>query len=167
MNFLNSLNTNDIFITISSLASIFSLIITILVYKNLGKIRKQYMFTARIPEINQKLSETVLSISEQLNIFDGFTTTIYKLLAEAEINLKSMSRKSSGSLKKETDFLISDIKNIVKRRSFLDKVTFDVFRKSINDKYSQKKILQGIYVVLYKVVSECNENIKDSKWDFK
>jgi len=125
------------------------------------------MFTARIPEINQKLSEIASSISERLDTFDGFTTTIEKLLVEAEVNLKSMSRKSSGSLKKYSDFLIADINKIGKRRRFFDKVTFNVFRKSINDKNSQKIILEKIYTLLYKVVSECNENIKDSKWDLK
>jgi len=167
MNFLKSLNTNDIFISISYLSSIFSLIITILVYRNLSKIRKQYMFTARIPEINQKLSKIASSISERLDMFDGFTPTIEKLLVEAEINLKSMNRKSSGSLKKYSDFLIADINRIGKHRSFFDKVTFNVFRKSINDKNSQKKILEDIHISLHKVVSQCNENIEDSKWDLK
>ncbi|MDM8554133.1 hypothetical protein QUF75_05330 [Desulfococcaceae bacterium HSG7] len=123
------------------------------------------MFTARIPEINQKLSEIASSISERLDMFDGFTMGIYKLLGESEINLKSLSKKSSGSLKKETNLLISDIKKIGNRRSFFDKVTFDAFRKNIIDKESQRKILQNIYVSLYKVVSECDETIKDSRWE--
>jgi len=164
MEFLQSLNNNTLFNLLASTASIVSVIITTVVYLNIKNIRKHYIFIARIPELSNNLSEIASSISERLDTFNGFTTIIFQFLADAEINLKSLSKKSNGELKKSANALIGKIKQAENKSSFFDKITFNLYKKDLLDVKTQKIILQDIYISLYKIKSECDETFKDSQW---
>lgn len=146
------------------ISSIASLIISVFVLLTVKKIKRFYAFTARAPEINQKLIEIASAISDNLNSFNGFTTGLYTLLGDAEVNLKSISRKTDGPLKKKINLLIKLISSIDSRPNWSTRI-LGFFKNTNNDIDSQKDILQNIYVSLYKITAECTEIYEDSRWE--
>ena len=95
--FITILN-EDYFSAAGVLSSIAGFLLSVFVLLAVRKIKKFYIFTARVPLVNEKLVDIASSISDHLNSFDGYTTKTFKILADAEINLKSLSRKVDGPL---------------------------------------------------------------------
>ena len=156
--FITILN-EDYFSAVGVLSSIAGFLLSVFVLLAVRKIKKFYIFTARVPLVNEKLVDIASSISDHLNSFDGYTTKTFKILADAEINLKSLSRKVDGPLRKQVKNLVNEISSINASRhpviqSIIDLLTFS---NSQNGE-SEKEFLERIYVSLYKITKECREN---------
>lgn len=149
-----------------ALSSIAGFILSVFVLLTVRKIKKFYIFTARVPQVNEKLAEIASSISSHLNNFEGYTTSTYEILANAEIALKSLGRKVDGPLKKDVGYLVKDISSINTKRhpviqTIIDYLPFDT---SQNGK-SEKETLERIYVSLYKITNECSARYEDARWE--
>ena len=157
---------SDFVSTVGALSSFAGFILSAFVFLTVRKIKKFYIFTARVPQVNEKLVEIASSISDHLNTFDGYTTKTYEILANAEINLKSLSRKIDGPLKKEVDKLVKSICSINKRHHpIFQSIINLIASSSTNNGISEKESLEMIYVSLYKVTNECNARYEDARWE--
>lgn len=156
---------NSVMTGLSSIASIIGFFMTLYVTFTVQKIRKFYIFNARVPEINGRLTNIASSISSQLNSFSGINTTISKILVDAEVDLSSLSRKVDGSLKKDIKSIILQIHLITGKRSKFEKVV-RFFKKDVSgDDVSIEKLLRKIHLALYKVTKECQEKYEDARWE--
>ncbi|MCI5137368.1 MAG: hypothetical protein D3922_02885 [Candidatus Electrothrix sp. AR1] len=158
---------NGDFITaLGSVSSIAGLVLSVFVLFAIGKIRKFYIFTARVPQDNEKLAEIASSISSHLNSFEGYSTKTYEILANAEITLKSLGRKVDGPLKKQVNKLIKDINLINKKRHPLIRRAFDiVMLENLQPDQTEKDFLEEIYLSLYKITKECSARYEDARWE--
>jgi len=150
---------NNSFISaFGTLASILSFFITISVFLGIRKIKKFYFFNAMAPQIIDSLVLSAAQLSDQLNAFNGLTTKIYTILADAEINLRSLKGKTNGSFK-------TRIKNLINLISSLNSNSpiFGLFKKKITPE-EQSHLLQTIYVDLYKITAECKNLYDESRW---
>ncbi len=150
---------------IGIIASILSLIISFFVLINVRRIRRSYLFRARVPELIEKLSNTASSISEQLNYFDGMTVNISKTLGDAEVNLKSLKSKVKGELNKDVKLLLSQIDSLNSMDTSFFKSLKKLFGKesSVNNENYKIKI-QKIYVSLYKITEKSKNILDDYQW---
>jgi hypothetical protein len=78
------------FSDVGSMASIISLIFTVLVLIDVRRLRSYYLFTGRVPVLTQKLDQHQLKIEEYLNDFDKSISLIWLELAKVEVVLKSL-----------------------------------------------------------------------------
>lgn len=124
------------------------------------------MFTARVPEINKKLVDIASTISDNLNSFNGFTAGLYTLLGDAEVNLKSLSKKTDGDLKKKINVLLKEITSIDSQPNWITRLKRYINSEPGTDNIdSRKNVLLKIYVSLYTITAECSEIYEDSKWE--
>lgn len=163
--FITILN-EDYFSAAGVLSSIAGFLLSVFVLLAVRKIKKFYIFTARVPLVNEKLVDIASSISDHLNSFDGYTTKTFKILADAEINLKSLSRKVDGPLRKQVENLVKEISSINASRhpviqSIIDLLTFSTSENG----ETEKELLERIYVSLYKITKECSTRYEDARWE--
>ena len=134
-------------INTGSIASIVSLLLTIIIFIAIRKIKSYYIFTGRVPELVKSLNKIASEINNCLNDFKGAIHKISMELANAEVTLKTLRNKiNNRSLKKSISKLIKQIKGY----------------KTIND--GEKK-LRDIYIKLRKIIREIKELQKDQKWE--
>ncbi len=145
---------------ISNISSIGSLIITLFVLYNLRSIRKVFLFNARVPELNNKLSELASLLSKQLNYSNGLTTEIKKNLADTEVVLNYLKKKVNRHLSKKIKILINDIKFVQG-----DKIVWNLKKKKQLSETQKQEFLEKIYIDIYKITSDVNELYKDYQWE--
>ena len=137
---------NITFADISNAASILGLLLTILVFINLRSIKRSYIFTARAPELLEKLVKHGSNLSAYLKDFSNSRQEIELELAGAEIVLKSLrskvGRRAKGSVKR--------VLKIV---------------KSSNGTNHTQDSLWTIYLEMQKLITEIQELQSDLKWD--
>lgn len=138
---------NPTFINSGSIASIISLILTIIIYFGIRKIKRFYIFTGRVPEVVGNLNKIASNISEHLNDYEDFIPQIGLDLADAEVALKTLNRKvGKREHRKPINTLI----------------------KTIN-KYEPnpdgEEELRKIHIGLHKIVAEVQELRKDQRWE--
>ena len=136
-------------ITLSNLgnaASIVALFLTFLIFINMRKIKRFYVFTARVPELLEKLANHASKISAYQKDFSSSTREIKLLLAETEILLKSIKSKVG------TRQIKSSVKRVLKIVTQYNPATQD------------QDALWTVYVEIQKLVSEIQEFQSDLKW---
>jgi predicted PurR-regulated permease PerM len=131
---------------IGSVASILGLVLTILIFLSLRKIRRFYVFTARVPELLDKLTKHAGKISEYQKEFSNSQQEIELELSKAEVVLKSLKKKVSRQTK-------SSINNVLK--------TVKTYYNSISD----SKSLWEVYVKIQILIDEIKELQLDIKWE--
>ena len=154
---------NELYILLGHLgsaSSLISLALTLAIFFSVGKLKAFYIYTARVPELNEKLGEIVTEISDHLNTFQGNTTKTHEILARAEVNLKSiLSKITNGEVKTSIRAVISEIDMCDPKESFFGKW------KAERSDEEQKSALERIYVGLYKINIECIEDYDQSRWE--
>ena len=155
---------NKYFTAAATLASIISLVISIIVLIGMRSIKKHYIFVARVPEILEKLEELASNISANLNDFGGITSTLSIYLAETEINLKSLKRKVNGNSRKSISALLKKITKLDSGSQRL-KIKFisSIFMPTKED--SDLNQLYKIHIDLHKVIAEIKDLDKDHRWE--
>jgi len=136
-------------ITLSDLgnaASILGLLLTILILLSLRSIKRFYIFTARVPELLEKLIKHAGNIASYQKDFSGSNREIDLELAGAEIVLKSLKSKVGSHTK-------SSVRRVIK--------CVDNYNRTNQD---QEK-LWGVYVEFQKLITELQELQSDSKWE--
>lgn len=151
---------------IATLSSVISLVITIAVYFGIRKIKRFYAFTARVPELNERLGEIASKISSSLN--SGTLNIIYtkEMLADAEVILKSIYKKVDQPLKKQVKKILHEIESIDDTRGITNKI-INFFKETseINSEGVQESRLREVYISLYKLNAECKNAYEDSRWE--
>ncbi len=135
-------------VTLSDLgnaASIIGLLLTIMIFINLRNIKRFYIFTARVPELLEKMRQHAGKISSYQEDFSNSGQEIELELAGAEITLKSLKGKVSRRTK-------SSIKRVLKAVKNYDRTEKD------QDK------LWAVYVEIHKLIAEVQELQSDLKW---
>jgi len=134
------------FTALASVASILSLAISVAVLIDVRKIRSFYVFTARVPQLLDRLRDNSSSLSNQLNDFERFRAQIPLLLADTEVALASLSKK------------VRSPHNGVVRALALRVKEYDV-------KADGEVPLREIYVDLHKVIATIDDLREDLKWE--
>lgn len=115
---INTIN-NKYFVALGTISSIASLALTILVYIGVNRIKKFYIFTARMPAIKERLQQIASDISAHPNIFEGYSTKTFTILADAEIALRSLRNKTDGPLQIQAAALIKQVQRIGGKQSLI------------------------------------------------
>ena len=130
---------------IGNVASILGLLITILVLINLRNIKRFYVFTARVPELLEKLGKHAGKISVFQKDFSNSGREIELELAEAEIVLKSLRTKLNRQAKSSAKRVLNTVKRY-------------------NRTNPNQESLWTVYVEIQKLISEVQELQSDLKW---
>ena len=144
---------------VGSISSVVGLIVTVVIYLSIAKIRRFYIYTARAPVLIEKLEDVASQISEHLNSYEGSTTKTYEILAHAEVTLKSLRRTIKGPTNTQIKNVVNKIQTTCGKRGFL------YFFSKKEDMENQKSGLEDIYVSVYKIVIECKEDYEASRWE--
>ena len=128
-------------------ASIVSLIVSILVFWGVRKIRQNFLFNARAPELTKELDKLASKISSLLNDFDQSKQDLILEIGKSKITLKTLSSKLEKEHKKSAIRIIKLIDSNSLSLSTLDKDT-----------------IYKIYVEIRLFVEEMGNEIKDRQW---
>jgi hypothetical protein len=150
----------------ATVVTVLSFLVTLYVMFTINKIRKFYIFNARVPEIIEHLTDIASKISTQLNSFNGIDRTLNEILVNAEVELLSLTRKVNGSLKKQACSLVTEIRILSGRNNWKDRIqVFLQFNNNHNATGTPEESIQNIYLLLYKLTAECKSRYEDAKWE--
>lgn len=96
--------------TVGNTASVAGFFVSLYVLFEVNKIRKNFLFKARIPQLIKALKEYAKNFSSNLQSFDNSEREIETNLSESLSTLKNLKGKVSGDSKHETKNLIKKIK---------------------------------------------------------
>lgn len=151
--------------SIGSLASIASLLLTIAVFIGVRNIRRYYVFTARVPELSERLSSLASKISSQLNSKSEGSTR--EILADIEVTLNSLVRKLDNPLKKQAKDIVKEIRKLEEDpgilRSLLNFV--HIGHETDAEVETRELKLRQIHISIYKLTAECKEAYEDARWE--
>ena len=127
----------------SDIASIVSLGLTLLVYFNVRKLRRAYLFTARVPELIEELSAKASSLASLHGAQSK--SQIQVLMAESDVLLRSLKSKVGGN-----------------SRAAVNAVLVATAEYQLND---SSDIVWRVYVAMQKCLAELRQTQLDLKWD--
>ena len=130
---------------IGNAASIIALLLTFMIFINLKNIKRFYIFTARVPELLEKLGKCAGKISSYQKDFSNSSREVDLKLGEAEIVLKSLKSKVIRPTK-------SSVKRVLKVVKNYDRTEKD-----------QEK-LWAVYKEIQMLIIEVQELRSDLKW---
>ncbi len=139
---MNEITLSDI----GSLSSILGFIVSVFVLYNLRVIVRSYMFKARVPALQKKLSTHTSHLIRYLNDFDGSIQSIKEELAKSQIVLNSLRRKLKRPAK-------GSVKQALK--------LIDTYKKD----HKNENKLRIVYIEMLKVVEEIKDLKADLKWE--
>ena len=139
---------NITFADVGTIASILGLLLTILIFFLIRKIKSFYIFKIRVPGLSKRLQDIASSISSYLNYYESSINSIDEAVATCEVVLKSLKGKLSGSIKKAIKALIKKIGN---------------YQNSYD--YKTKDNIWDIYISILKISEEIKELQEDYKWE--
>lgn len=146
--------------------SVISFILTIAVFVGVRRIRKFYIFTARVPDLNGRLSDLASKISSQLNSGSTDSTAITEILADVEVTLKSLIRKVGNPLKSSANKIIKEIRSLDHGDSFIRKLIQSIRDSEDSGVITDRETkIRNIYIALYKLSAECKEIYEDARWE--
>ncbi len=148
-----------------TIASIISLFITIGIFFGIRKIKSYYIFTARVPEILDKLDQNASKIANYFNDFENSIRQISLEIAEVEVGLTSLKKKVKGKTKTSVTRLLNNIKSYEGPKIKLWTVSFKKSGTSSKFKFTDKEKLWKLYIDLYKLIAEIKELQEDYKWE--
>lgn len=90
----------DFLADIGSLASIFSLVLTFIIYLDLRRIKNSYIFRIKSPQLLRFLTKITSDLTELASEFPANSKQIADELAKVDVRLNSMQGRMSGSAKK-------------------------------------------------------------------
>lgn len=150
----------------ATVVTILSFFMTLYVMFAVKKIRKFYIFNARVPEIIKRLTDITSKISIQLNSFNGIDRALNEILVNAEVELSSLTRKVDGSLKKQASSLAKEIRILSGRNNWKDRIQIpSLSNNDHNAIRTPEESVQNIYLSLYKLTAECKTRHEDARWE--
>lgn len=152
--------TNSAFSTAGNWSSIIGLILTIMIFINIKKIKGHYIFLARVPELIERLNTVASEISRKLNEQNFVLSDFYELLIDAETTLVTLKKKVSKDIRKDAIEIIKKINLITKRKK---NIFTNPMRNDARDTSNQDQV-QIIYRELYRIRGRCNDEITDAQW---
>lgn len=129
----------------SDIASLASLALTLLVYFNVKKLKRAYLFTARVPELTEELSGKASELFRLRVTSAESKSEIQVLMAESDVLLRSLKSKVSGS-----------------SRVAVKEVLLATAEYRLND---SADIVGRVYVAMQKCLAELRQTQLDLKWD--
>ena len=149
-----------------SISSILSLALTFAIFLGIRKIKRFYIFTARVPDLNKRLIKIASSISSALTSGSFDTTKLTEILANAEAILKSLTRKVNNPLRSDANKIIKEIRNLERCNGFLCKLFgFWGSKNASGDEDNHEEKLRKIYLDLCRLNAECREVYEDARWE--
>lgn len=149
-----------------SISSILSLALTFAIFLGIRKIKRFYIFTARVPDLNERLIKIASNISSALTSGSFDTTTLTEILADAEVTLKSLTRKVKNPLRSDANKIIKEIRNLERCNGFFCKLLgFWGSKNAPDDEDSYENQIRKIYLDLYRLNAECREVYEDARWE--
>jgi len=139
---------NITFTDIGTIASISGLLLTILIFFLIRKIKSVYIFKGRVPGLSKKLQDIASGIANDLNDYESSITSIDKRVTLCEVVLKSLKEKLQGSIKKDIKSLIKKIGNYQNSKD-----------------YETEEHIRDIYLNILKISEEIKELQEDDKWE--
>ena len=142
--------TSILFTALVNITQIASLVITIIVYFGVKRIKKYYTFVGRHPDLVKNLRRHASKIVEYLSDFDGFFDQIQTELKLTEVTLATLEKKIDDQPKKSIRRLRKTLRKT--------KNTDDLERQG-------EKGVRSIYNDLLKIDAEITELRKDQQWE--
>jgi hypothetical protein len=136
----------DLLSDIGTVSSIIGLLLTVIVFINIRKIKNFYLFRARVPELIDKLSVHSSNIASYQYESSDSLQNIPLELAKAEVVLQSLEKKLKG----QTRISVQELLKIVRE--------FDVSNNTRDD-------LWNIYVGMMKVIEQIKDIQEDLRWE--
>lgn len=129
-----------------NVSSIAGLGVTLFVAWSVRRLRQQYSFKARLPQILHKLSERASALSSLLNDFERNRGDIQLELSQTKPLLKSLRSKLSRAQRKSCKNLNAEIDLALR---------VPVYRKSV----------WNVYVSIQTLIQELEELNQDLEWE--
>jgi len=129
---------------IVNIASLASLIITIIILIRVSKITRSYLFKVRAPQHIKKLKDIAQNIVRQLSDYENNKDSISRQLTSAEVQLEQLQKKSTG---KDSD-KIKSLRNKMKNSSILE----------------TREGIFAIYCGLIGISEALEESLEDRRW---
>ena len=131
-----------------SVSSILGLLITIWILFNLNRIRKDFLFKARIPQLIQKLEKHSSLLSTYLQDFGGSRQMINLELGKCRANLRSLRSKLPRNSKRSVKKLEKQIQKNTPTKA-----------------ESSKDTIWEIYTDLNSLIEDMKNLEQDKKWE--
>lgn len=160
-----SLLTGPSATALGTFSSIVSLLLTVIVYINIRKIRKFYLFTARMPQLCERIALKSSSLLEHLNSFSGVTVTIRTLLTEIEVLLASLNGIVDGVLRKQILALLKEIEAMDKSGGIFKSYFSSTLKDQVSAVEVQRRNIENIYISLQKILATCSAKHEDARWE--
>lgn len=133
---------------ISGVASIIGLFLTIYVFLSVKKIENEFLFRVRLPSLQKKIQQHASNLSTLLQNYPESKNEIIEELSIAKVNINSLHKKSTGSVRNSLKKLETKIEEIRKNKLPDD----------------SKHELREIYLELNMVIEEITNLREDDKW---
>lgn len=143
---LNALATNDLLDTVSAIASVLALLVSMWILINVRRITAFYVKKARLPILHEDLNQLASKLSEQMNESERSDESVLSLLVDVEAKLEALARRLSRRMRRSAKLVAKKI------REFHD-----------GDK-SHEQLMQ-VYIQLRKLTTEVGEYRKDLHWE--
>jgi hypothetical protein len=128
------------------IASLASLALTLLVYFNIRKLRRAYLFTARVPELTDELTSKASELLALMHVTSTDSKAqIQVVLAEGDVLLRSLKSKVDGPSRASVNAVLLAI-------------TEYQWNAVGNDSWR-------VYVAMQKCLAELRQAQLDLKWD--
>ncbi|MEX0740987.1 MAG: hypothetical protein WD071_16765 [Pseudohongiella sp.] len=131
---------------IGGLASITGLGFTIYVFLGVRKIKQEFLFRARLPSLLKKIQNHASTISSELTNLPDSSHAIIEELAIAQVNIRSLENKSSGTMRLSLKKLRLIIEEIRENQSI------------------DKNSIRAVYLEMNMVIQEISNIREDDKW---
>ncbi len=127
------------------IASMLSLALTPLVYFNVRKLRRAYLFTARVPELTEELNSKALELARLHGSTEASKSQLQVVLAEVDVLSRSLKSKVDGNSRRAVKAVLIAV------TEYQDKESADAVWR--------------VYVAMQKCLAELRQAQLDLKWD--
>jgi hypothetical protein len=127
------------------IASLLSLVLTLLVYFNVRKLRRAYLFTARVPELTEELDSKAAELARLHATSEASKSQLQVVLAEIDVLSRSLRSKVDGDSRRAVKAVLVSITEYPGRES--------------------ADAVWQVYVAMQKCLAELRQAQLDLKWD--
>ena len=127
------------------IASLLSLALTMLVYFNVRKLRRAYLFTARVPELTEELTSKASELARLHATGEASKSQLQVVLAEVDVLSRSLKSKVDGNSRRAVKAVL------VAMMEYQGNESADTVWR--------------VYVAMQKCLAELRQAQLDLKWD--
>lgn len=148
---------------IGTTASLVSLLLTGFVLWSLRRIRRHYIFTARSPDLIDRLGKHASEISTYLNDPEGFESETSLEFAKMEATLLSLQRVTTGSNRRPIRSLLETIRN---HKLSSTRQTNGNYKSLLwSSKKRENPTLRTVYLETVKLVEQLGDIQEEQRWE--